>query len=39
MAFSAMVEALNMMARNRARKKAALAAAAGVKLDGGTPTH
>ena len=39
MAFSAMVEALNMMARNRARKKATLAAAAGVAPDGGTSSH
>jgi predicted tellurium resistance membrane protein TerC len=37
MAFSAMVEALNMLARNRARKKAALAAAAGKPAD--TPSH
>jgi predicted tellurium resistance membrane protein TerC len=39
MAFSAIVEALNMMARNRARKKATLAAAAGVEPDGGTSSH
>jgi predicted tellurium resistance membrane protein TerC len=37
MAFSAMVEALNMLARNRARKKAGLAAAAGKPVD--TPSH